>query len=97
MRASGPGRALRKRRNGKMTTGTKIGERREKIRKRYWPKEDAWTGADEKGWFKCPRTLPLILQLLREKAISGKKDPSLVYLELLARHLGQGIIEMSHE
>lgn len=80
-----------------MTAGTKVGERREQIRKQYWPKADAWTGEGETGWFRAPRTLPLVLKLLRSKAISGKKDPSSVYQELLARHIGQGVIEMGHE
>jgi hypothetical protein len=80
-----------------MASGTKIGERREKIRKQYWAHEDAWTGEGETGWFRATRTLPLILTLLRSKTISGKTDPSSVYVELLARHVGQGVIEMTHE
>lgn len=80
-----------------MATVAKIGQRREKIRKQYWRKDIAWTGDGEAGWFRAPRTLPLILSLLGSKAISGKKDPSSVYQELYARHLGQGVIEMSHE
>lgn len=74
-----------------------VGERRETIRKQYWPRQDAWTGDDEKGWFRAPRTIPLVMSLLRSKSISGKKDPSSVYLELLGRHLGQGVVEMGHE
>lgn len=72
-------------------------EKREKIREEYWPKEDAWTGDNEKGWFRAPRTLPLLLVLLGEKGISGNLDPTKVYLELLARHIDGGVIEMTHE
>ena len=79
-----------------MASGTKIGERREKLRKQYWPHEDAWTGEGETGWFRAPRTLALILALLRLKTIRGKNDPSSVYVEL-ARHIGEGIIEMTLE
>ena len=79
-----------------MASGTKIGERREKLRKQYWPHEDAWTGEGETGWFRAPRTLALILALLRLKTIRGKNDPSSVYEEL-ARHIGEGIIEMTLE
>jgi hypothetical protein len=72
-------------------------ERRAKLRDEFWPDEDAWTGEGERGWFRAPRTLPLILALLRSKQLSGNCDPSSVYAELLARHIGQGVIEMSNE
>ncbi len=75
-----------------------IAARREELRKQYWPDEDLWTGEKEKGWFPAPRTLPLILSLLASKHISPKKqDPSSVYLDLLSRQLGEGIVEMGHE
>lgn len=76
------------------TAGT---EKRVKIRKEYWPTDDAWTGDNEKGWFRAPRTLPLLLGLLGEKGLSGKFDPIKVYLELLARHMDGGVIEMTNE
>jgi hypothetical protein len=79
------------------TNKTQIAARREQLRNTYWPGEDAWTGDDEKGWFRAPRTLPLILGLLKSKRLSGRLDPSSVYLELLARHRGEGVIEMSAE
>jgi hypothetical protein len=72
-------------------------EHRDKIREQFFPGEDAWTGENEKGWFYAPRTLPLLLNLIASKAVSGKCDPSKVYLELWARHVGGGIIEMRHE
>ena len=72
-------------------------EIREKLRKKLWPNEDAWTGENERGFFQAPRTLPLLLHLLSTKAVSGKQNPSFVYLELWARHMGGGIIEMKHE
>ena len=76
------------------TTGA---EKRERLRNDHFPSEDAWTGVDEKGWFRAPRTLPLLLSLMRSKAVSGRLDPSPVYLELLARHFDGGVIEMIHE
>ncbi len=76
------------------TSGT---ERREKLRNEFWPNEDAWTGDNEKGWFRAPRTLPLVLGLLGEKDLSGNQDPTKVYVELLARHIDAGVIEMGHE
>ena len=75
----------------------KTSERRLKLRKQFWPDELAWTGQNEKGWFPAPRTLPLILALLGSKELSGRCDPSRVYLELLARHISDGVIEMAHE
>ena len=56
-----------------------------------------WTSGRETGWFMAPRTLPLIMTLLRMKSLSGKLDPSKVYLELLARNIDNGIVEMGHE
>ena len=80
-----------------MAEKTGIAARREKLRKEYWPNEDLWTGKKEVGWFPAPRTLPLILSLLSLKHVSQKKDPSMVYLDLMSRQRGEGIIEMGHE
>jgi len=80
-----------------MSEKSGIAARREELRNHYWPQEDLWTGEKEKGWFHAPRTLPLILSLLSSKQISPKKDPSLVYLELMSHQRGEGIIEMGHE
>jgi hypothetical protein len=72
--------------------------RREKLRKEFWPNEQPWTGFDEKGWFKAPRTLPLILELFTSKLINEKQlDVTRVYLELWSRHIDAGIIEMTQE
>lgn len=73
-------------------------ERREKIKVEFWSDDIAWTGdRPEMGWFRAPRTLPLILLLLSSKKISGNSDPAGVYLELLARHRDTGIVEMGTE
>lgn len=72
-------------------------EKREKLRREYFPTDDAWTGVNELGWFRAPRTLPLLLSLMRSKSLSGRVDPTQVYLELLARHIDGGIVEMAHE
>ena len=76
---------------------TRGDEQREKLRQQFWPSEDAWTGENEKGWFYAPRTLPLILGLIASKELSGKCDPTRVYLELWSRHMSGGVIEMKHE
>lgn len=73
-------------------------EERTKLREALWPNDEAiWTGENEKGWFRAPRTLPLILAVLDSKEISGNKKPSLVYVELLSRHLDNGIVAIAHE
>ena len=72
-------------------------ERRQKIREQFFKDAEAWTGENEKGWFKAPRTLPLILELVKSKDLSGNLDPSGVYLELLSRHIDSGVVEMTNE
>lgn len=72
-------------------------KKREKLRQEFWPDEDAWTMTNEIGWFRAPRTLPIILQLFAYKEISGSTNPSSVYLELLARHIDNGLVEMVSE
>jgi hypothetical protein len=75
-------------------------EKREKLRGDYWLGEEAWLELGirkEKGWFAAPRTLPLILQLIDSKQVSGKSKPSSVYLDLLARHIDSGIVEIMNE
>lgn len=71
-------------------------ERREQVKKEFWAEDIAWTGErPETGWFRAPRTIPLVLMLLKDKRISGKADLSGVYLELLARHRDSGVVEMA--
>lgn len=71
-------------------------DRRGQLKGRYWPNDEAWNGTGS-GWFKGPRTLPLVLALLSEKALNGGRDLSRVYLELLARHMDGGVIEIGNE
>lgn len=72
-------------------------KRRKQFRKEFWPERVAWEGPEEIGYFCGPRTLPLIMQALAAKAVSGDRDASPVYLELLSRYIGQGVIEMVHD
>ncbi len=80
-----------------MTEKSGVAKRREEIKQQHFATEDVWTGEGEKGWFSVPRSLPLVLALLSSKEISKKHDPSSVYLELLSRQRGEGVIEMAHE
>lgn len=77
--------------------GSAARARRRELKDNFWPKEAAWLGAEETGYFCAPRSLPFILQALAHKSVSGDRDPSPVYLELLARHHGQGVVEMTYE
>ncbi len=79
-----------------MVNKTKGAEHREKLREQLFPGEEAWTGEGEKGWFRAPRTLPLVLGLIDSKDLSDTKRPSNVYLELWARNMGEGLIEMKN-
>jgi len=72
-------------------------DERAALRAQFWPKERAWTGENKKGWFRAPRTLPLLLQLLREKSVSGRQSPAPAYLALWARHFDGGVIEILNE
>lgn len=71
-------------------------DRRTQLKEHYWPRDAAWNGTGS-GWFKGPRTLPLILALLSQKGLTAGRDVSRVYLELLARHMDGGVIEIGNE
>ncbi|HEV8239887.1 MAG TPA: hypothetical protein VGS57_11015 [Thermoanaerobaculia bacterium] len=78
---------------------TKADITREALREQLWPGSGArvWKGPEEVGYWCAPRVLPLILFLAADKKLVGKPDCSAVYLELLARDLGQGIVEILDE
>jgi hypothetical protein len=71
-------------------------ERRAQLKEHYWPEDAAWSGAGV-GWFKGPRTLPLVLVLLSDKTLTAGRDIAGVYLELLSRHFDSGVVEMGNE
>jgi hypothetical protein len=73
--------------------------RRDTMRRHLWNDEPAWcgNGNTEVGYFRAPRTLGLILNLLAQEEFSGSKDPSRVYLELYASHRDSGLVEMRSE
>jgi hypothetical protein len=79
--------------------GKKIAEKMDGLRDEYWPGEIPWkgSGSGESGWFSAPRTLPQILQIMRLPEVSGNQDPCMVYVELLARNMGEGIVRITNE
>jgi len=75
----------------------KAEQRRKSLREEHWPGAVAWRGAEDIGFFAGPRTLPYVLLALRTKEVSGEKDPSSVYVDLLSHHMGQGVVELLYE
>lgn len=72
-------------------------DERTTVRERFFGGVPVWTGEGNKGWFRSPRTLPLLLTLLRSKALSDRQDPSTAYLALWARMVDGGVIEITNE
>src|SRR5687767_13257280 len=71
-------------------------DRRWALREQIFGSEAAFE-PPEKGWFKASRALPLLLALIVSKKVSGEVDPTRVYLELLARHIDGGFVELGSE
>jgi len=71
-------------------------ERRVALREEIFGSEAALE-SPEKGWFKASRALPHVLGLLASKKVSGEVDATRVYLELLARHIDSGFVELGSE
>lgn len=78
---------------------TKADLKRELLREEFWPQhqENVWGGPAEKGYWCAPRVLPLFLDLAASKRVVGDLDCSKVYLELLSRDFGQGVVEILDE
>jgi len=73
-------------------------QKRTNIRNEHWASETRWwSGYEEKGWFAAPRSLPFVLRALDSKAVSGSKRVSPAYVDLLSRHMGDGVIELEHD
>lgn len=71
--------------------------KREQLRESLWPNADAlvWDRKREKGFCTVPRTLPLILSLIKD--LTPKLDSSRVYLDLWCRAFDEGLIEVRDE
>lgn len=76
-------------------------ERREQLRERLWPGSSGWVWdpADMtvKGYRSLTRLLPWVLSLIRDLSGGKSGDPGMVYLELLCREMGQGLVEIDDE
>lgn len=71
--------------------------RRSAVLRQFGVDERVWLAHEEQGFFCAPRTLPIVLLAMGEKNVSGSLDPSKVYLDLLANHMGQGVVELESE
>lgn len=70
--------------------------KRAALKKTHWPDAQPFT-TPAKGFFQPPRTLPYLLALLNHKKVSGNTDPVSTYVELLARHIDHGVVEVQSE
>jgi hypothetical protein len=72
--------------------------RREQLREQLWPGvgPQLWNRKRESGFCTLPRTLPLILSLIRELSEKGK-DASSVYLDLWFRAFDDSLVEVVDE
>jgi hypothetical protein len=68
----------------------------EAFKKKYWANEPVFN-PPKSGWIKAPRSLPLLMSLISSKKVSGGRDPSSVYLELLSRRWDSGMVEINNE
>lgn len=71
--------------------------KRKRIRDSLWSNANAlvWDRKTEKGFCTVPRTLPLVLSLI--KHLTKSLDASRVYLELWCRVFDEGLIEVRDE
>lgn len=80
--------------------GMKASAKRVKIRNTVFgdPGDMIYDPGTSKGWRVVPRTLPLIMTLIRDLAPKGKGDGSArVYFELWMRDFGEGYVELSDD
>src|SRR5262245_6377027 len=79
-----------------MVKPNRADQKRRELRAKLWPgaEDELWGSSSEKGYFCAPRTLPLLMRLLSDKAVVGNLDCGSVYVELLARDRGQALVEI---
>ncbi|HTU25058.1 MAG TPA: hypothetical protein VMF30_06660 [Pirellulales bacterium] len=71
--------------------------KRHALREQLWPNsgDEFWNRTKNKGFTTIPRLLPLIMGLIR--SLSGRLDPTLLYLELWARVFDEGLVSITNE
>jgi hypothetical protein len=70
----------------------------EQLREQHFPRsrDRRWPTSGGAGWFKAPRPIPVLLQILTEKKVVSRGNPGLAYLELLSRVREPGFIVLDH-
>jgi len=70
----------------------------EEVRDEHFPRSRSrrWPASGGAGWFKAPRALPVLLQILTDKRLVSRGNPGVVYLELLSRVREPGFIILEH-
>lgn len=71
----------------------------EKLRDQHFPDaaDRQWPPPNRgPGWFKAPRALPVLLQILTDKGVISRGNPGLAYIELLSRVREQGVVLLEH-
>jgi hypothetical protein len=84
-----------------MARQTRQDERLGNLQKKFFPnsKERQWPPTGAANWFMGPRALPVILQILTNKEVTGsaKGSAAATYIELLSRvRPPAGIIDLGH-
>ena len=76
---------------------TRAAERRRELRDEFWPGAEplVWNRLAEKGFTTVPRTIPIVMTLIKELTNNG--DASRVYLDLWCRAFDEGIVEINDE
>ncbi len=80
-------------------TTTKEDQHLAELRDRHFPEsaERRWPpSGGGPGWFKAPRVLSVLLQILTEKTVVARGNPGPAYLELLTRVREPGFILLEH-
>jgi hypothetical protein len=70
----------------------------ESVRDVQFPNSEGrrWPATGGAGWFKAPRALPVLLQILTDKDVVIRGDPGAAYLELLSRVREPGFLILEH-
>lgn len=80
-----------------MATLTKRARARLQYRDGNWPGVTYWPREKEDGWAKVPRSLPMVLAIVKQQEQSTGIDLTATYVCLLCHNMGDGLIEILDE
>jgi len=69
------------------------------LRDTFWPDGPSvvYDRDEEKGFAQLARITPFVIIAMNDKAVCHGKTPGSVYLELLCRDMGTGLVEIRNE